>query len=139
MIILCRALLTTSRISFNPSQGSIFSQINFLRVKVFQKINSNVVKSGPKWHVLVTTPLGVLLYNRVTPSVVQCRTRSSASQQLLLKKAQRNLSGSNVVRFNWTRLLKLMLPDILLLAGAIVVRCERKLSSAYSSNVDRVQ
>ena len=121
MIILYKALLATSRVSFNVSQGSfkaLSSQLAFLRVKPF---NTNVVRNSPKWHVLVTTPVGVFLCNRLTPRVVQCRTRSSANQQLLLRKAQRNVSSSNVVKFNWSRLVELMLPDILLLAGAIVV------------------
>ena len=128
MFILYKALVATSRISFNVSQGSfktLSSRVTFLSFKAFHKISSNVVRSSPKWHVLVTTPLGIFLCNHLRPGVVQCKSRSSASQQLLLRKAQRNVSNNTVVKFNWARLLELMLPDILLLTGAIVVRNKR--------------
>lgn len=143
MIILYKTLLATSRISFNVSKGSfktLPSQLAFLNVKAFHRISSNVVKSVPKCHVLVATPLGIFLYNRLTPGVAQCKSRSSANHQLLLRKAQRNTSKSNEIKFNWTRLVKLMLPDILLLAGAIAVRSVRESeSSAYCDDVSRVQ
>jgi len=95
------------------------SQFTFAHGKVAYRAGSNVVKV-PNWHVLAATPLGIFLYNRLTPTV-QCKIRISANQQLLLRKASRNVSSIGVVKFNWTRLVKLMLPDILLLAGAIVV------------------
>ena len=141
MIILYRALLATSRVSVHVSQGSfktLSSRLTWLHVKVSHKISTSVVKSSPKWHVLVTTPLGIFLYNRLTPDVVQCKARSSTSQQLLLRKAHRNVSSSEVVKFNWIRLLKLMLPDLLLLAGAIVVSSGLK-SLEYCNVACRVQ
>lgn len=124
MFILYKALVATSRISFNVSQGSfkaLSSQLTFLRAKAFHRISCDVVRSSPKWHILVTTPVGIFLCNHLRPGVVQCKTRSSVSQQLLLRKAQRNVSKGNAVKFNWARLVELMLPDILLLAGAVVV------------------
>ena len=147
MIILYRVLLATSRISINVSRGpfktlSSTSRLTWVRVKVFH--SSSVVRSSPKWHVrwhvLATTPLGIFLYNRLTPGVVQCKTQSSANQQLLLRKAHRNVSRSEVAKFNWTRLVKLMLPDILLLAGAIVVSGVRVSDHPpYWNTVFRVQ
>ena len=127
MVILYRALLATCRISSNVTQGplkDLSSQLTLLHVRVFRRVSSNVVKGSPKWHIFVTTPLGVLLYHRLTPNVVHCKARSSANQQLLLRKARRNVSTSEVIKFNWMRLVKLMLPDILLLAGAVVVSSE---------------
>ena len=127
MVILYRALLATSRSSINVTKDpfkKLSSRITLFHVRVLHRASSGVVKGCPKWHVLMATPLGALLYHRLTPNVVQCKTRSSASQQLLLRKARRNASSSEVIKFNWTRLVKLMLPDILLLAGAVVVSSE---------------
>lgn len=141
MIILYKALLATSRISLNVWSSpvkSLSSQLTLCHVK---RISGNVTKRSPKWHVLVATPLGIFLCNGLTPRVVgvaQCKARSSASQQLLLRKAQRDVSSSNIVNFNWTRLVKLMLPDMLLLAGAVVVSKERR-SESLSGFFFRVQ
>lgn len=142
MIILYKALFATGRISLNVSQSplkTLSSQLTLFHVKVFHRISGAVVKSGPKWHVLAATPVTIFLYNRFVPGVAQCKTRPSTSQQLLLRKAHRNASSGTVVQFNWTRLMKMMLPDILLLAGAIVVCSEMEEVIISCNFVFRVQ
>lgn len=126
MIILYKELLATGRTLFaSRSLFKIsFSQLALFHVRVTHRISSSVAKAPIKWHVLAATPVGIFLCGRLTQGVVQCKARSSASQQLLLRKANRIVSSSNVVKFNWRRLVDLMRPDFLLLVGAVVVSGE---------------
>ena len=129
MLILYRALFTAGRtiphvtVNVCGSLKSFSFQVAFSHLKVAQRASKGAVKRL-KWHVLGVAPIGLTVYHHgSTPKVVQCKAKVSSSQQLLLRPAHRrkDLSKKDALHFNWTRVLKLMLPDLLLLAGAIVV------------------
>jgi len=130
MIILYRALFTAGR-AIPHGNANIYSslrsfsfQVVISHFKFAQRASKGGVKRL-KWHVLGVAPIGLTVYHHGSgPKVVQCKAKASSSQQLLLRPAHRHkdLSKGDALHFNWMRVLKLMLPDLLLLAGAIVVQ-----------------
>jgi len=129
MFILYRAPFTAGR-SFPNVAVNIYGplkscsfQVAFSHFKFAPRASKGAAKRL-KWHVLGIAPVSLTVYHHgSTPKVVQCKAKGSSSQQILLRPAHRrnDLSKKDALHFNWTRVLKLMLPDLLLLAGAIVV------------------
>jgi len=147
MFILYRALFIAGR-SFPNVTVNICSSLKgcsfhiaFCHFKAAQRASKSAAKRL-KWHVLGVAPIGLTVYHHGSaPKIVQCKAKASSIQQQLLRPAHRrkDLSKKDALHFNWTRVLKLMLPDLLLLAGAIVVCLQCQVGGACYCNIVAIE